>query len=109
MGINVLKARIIIILAASILAGAVTGFCGPIAFIGIAVPHLARLVMRTSDHRVLIPASLFFGAALMLFCDLVSQVPGSQVVLPINAVTALIGSPVVIWIILHNRNLKTSF
>ncbi len=109
MGLNVLKARVAIIGVTSILAGAVTGFCGPIGFVGIAVPHLVRSFLNTSDHRVLIPSAVIMGAIIMLLCDIISQVPGSNSVLPINAITALIGSPVVIWVIVKRRNLKASF
>jgi len=109
MGLNVRLGRLAIILTTSILAGAITGFCGPIGFIGIAVPHLSRSLLNTSDHKILIPTSLLFGAALLLFCDIISQVPGSATVLPVNAITALVGSPIVIWVIIKRRNLKASF
>lgn len=109
MGLNVKRARIIIILTTSILAGAITGFCGPIGFIGIAVPHLTRSLLNTSDHKLLLPGCLLFGAALLLFCDIISQVPGSSTVLPVNAITAMVGSPIVIWVIVRRRNLKSSF
>jgi iron complex transport system permease protein len=109
LGLNVMQARTFIIIATSILAGGVTGFCGPIAFVGIAVPHLSRSLLGTSDHRVLIPATLVLGAALMLCCDIIAQMPGSQITLPINAITALLGSPVVVWVILKRRNLRMAF
>lgn len=109
LGLNIKRTRFFLILTTSLLAGAVTGFCGPIAFIGIAVPHISRSVLGTSDHRILIPASLIIGAMLMLFCDIIAQLPGSQITLPINAVTALLGSPVVVWVILKNQNLRTAF
>ena len=109
LGLNVIQSRVVIILTTSLLAGAVTGFCGPIAFVGIAVPHLSRALLGTSDHRVLIPATLILGAALMLFCDIIAQMPGSQITLPINAITALLGSPVVVWVIMKKRNLRASF
>jgi len=109
MGLNIRKSRILIIAVTSILAGSITGFCGPIGFIGIAVPHLTRSFLNTSDHKVLIPSAVLVGGILMLICDIISQVPGSQTVLPVNAITALIGSPVVIWIIVKRRNLKASF
>jgi iron complex transport system permease protein len=109
MGLNIRWTRIGIIAITSVLAGAITGFCGPIGFIGIAVPHLTRSALNTSDHKVLIPATVLVGAILMLFCDLLAKVPGSQTVLPVNAITALVGSPVVIWIILKRKNLKKSF
>lgn len=109
MGLNIKWARIIIITITSLLAGAITGFCGPIGFVGIAVPHLTRSFLNTSDHRVLIPSCVLVGAILMLFCDIIAQVPGSSTVLPVNAITAIIGSPIVIWIIVRRRNLKKSF
>lgn len=109
LGLNIKFTRFFLILTTSLLAGSVTGFCGPIAFVGIAVPHISRSVFGTSDHRVLIPASLLFGALLMLGCDIISQLPGSKISLPINAITALFGSPVVVWVILKNRNLRTAF
>ena len=109
MGLNIRRARLLIISVTSLLAGAITGFCGPIGFVGIAVPHLTRSFLNTSDHRVLIPSCVLVGSILMLVCDIISQVPNSQTVLPINAITALIGSPIVIWIILKRRNLKAAF
>lgn len=109
LGLNIRLTRFFLILTTSLLAGAVTGFCGPIAFIGIAVPHIARSVLGTSDHRLLIPASLIIGAILMLGCDIIAQLPGSQYTLPINAITALMGSPIVVWVILKNRNLRNAF
>ncbi|MGQ9910257.1 MAG: iron chelate uptake ABC transporter family permease subunit [Candidatus Flexifilum sp.] len=104
MGIAVGRARAGIIAGTSILAGAVTAFCGPIGFIGIAVPHLARALLRTSDHRVLIPASILIGGMLALAADLAAQLPGGGVILPLNAVTALLGAPVVIAVILRRRS-----
>ena len=109
MGLNIRRSRILIIVVTSVLAGSITGFCGPIGFIGIAVPHLARSIFNTSDHRILIPNCVLIGASLMLLCDIISQVPGSQTVLPVNAITAMIGSPIVIWVIVKRRNLKASF
>ncbi len=101
MGLNVRRARLLIISSAAVLAGAVTAFCGPIGFLGIAVPHLARNLFRSSDHRLLIPACALLGATLALAADIIAQLPGSQTVLPLNAVTALIGAPVVAWVILR--------
>lgn len=106
MGLTVKRARLIIVLSTSILAGSITAFCGPIGFIGIAVPHLARAIFRTSSHRLLIPACCLIGTVLMLVCDLIAQLPGSQTVLPINVITALVGSPVVIWIIARPKKLR---
>ncbi len=101
MGLTVRRARFIIICSTSILTGSITAFCGPIGFIGIAVPHMARPLFNSSSHRILIPGCCLIGSVLMLLCDIFAQLPGSQTVLPINIVTALIGAPVVIWIILH--------
>lgn len=106
MGLTVKRARILIIGSTSILAGGITAFCGPIGFIGIAVPHLARALFNTSNHRILIPACCLIGTVLMLICDIVAQLPGSQTVLPINVITALVGSPVVIWIIAGPAKLR---
>lgn len=103
MGVDVRRARVLLILSSALIAGAVTTFCGPIGFIGVAVPHLCRGLVGTSDHRVLLPASALLGAALALVADMVAQLPGSQVVLPLNAITALLGAPVVIAIILRRR------
>jgi iron complex transport system permease protein len=109
MGLTVGRARLLIIISTSILAGSITAFCGPIGFIGIAVPHLARSLFNTSDHRLLIPGCCLIGAGLMLLCDIVAHLPGSQTALPINVITALLGSPVVIWVIISRNNLKSSF
>lgn len=106
MGISIKWVRVGIILSTSLLAGAVTAFCGPIAFIGIAVPHLTRALLPISDHRKLFPAVAFAGAIILLLCDSAAQLPGSAQTLPLNAVTSLIGAPVVIWVILRRRNLQ---
>jgi len=108
-GLNINFARIIIFAGTSILAGSVTAFCGPVGFIGIAVPHIARIVFRTSDHRKLIPASILTGAIIMLASDIISQLPGSDKVLPVNSVTSLVGIPVVIWVILRTRKFSGGF
>ncbi len=105
LGMNLKRSRLLMILSTSILTGAVTAFCGPIAFVGLAVPHLVRLLFKTSDHRLLLPAVAMGGASLLLFCDCLAQVPGSTYVLPINAVTALIGAPLVVWIILKGKKI----
>jgi len=108
-GLNVRFARIIIFACTSILAGTVTAFCGPIGFIGIAVPHIARILFKTSDHRILIPGTILSGGVVMLASDIISQLPGSDNVLPVNAVTSLIGIPIVIWVILRNRKFSGLF
>ena len=105
-GVRVTQLRYIIIIITGILAGTLTAFTGPIAFIGVAVPHLARLLFRTSDHKILLPATALCGAALMLVCDIISQLPGTNVNLPINSISAIFGAPVIVWIILGKRNQK---
>lgn len=106
MGVNVKRSRVLIILGASILTGGVTAFCGPIAFVGLAVPHLVKLVIKTSNHLVLIPAVIIGGASLMLFCDIVTQLPRQSQLLPINAITGIVGAPVVIWVIVRSRKIS---
>lgn len=106
MGLNYNRARLIIIFATSILAGSITAFAGPIAFIGLAVPHIAKLTFHTSNHAVLFWSTLLFGAIIMLFCDVVSQMPGFDITLPINAITSIIGAPVVIWLLIRKRNFQ---
>lgn len=108
-GLNVRFARFLIFVCTSILTGSVTAFCGPIGFIGIAVPHIARILFKTSDHKILIPGTILTGGAVMLLSDIISQLPGSDMVLPVNAITSLIGIPVVIWVILRNRKYSGLF
>ncbi len=103
MGVKIKRTRTIIFATTSLMAGTITAFCGPIGFIGIAVPHVARFIFRQSDHRVLLPATMLTGMAILVLSDLISQLPGSERVLPINAVTSLIGIPVVIWLVIMNR------
>lgn len=105
MGLHIKRTTFIIILATSILAGSITAFVGPIAFIGLAVPHLVRQVFKTSNHFILLPAVLLCGSLLMLICDTVAQLPFSEFTLPINAITSLIGAPVVIWLLVRKRKL----
>ena len=105
MGLHIKRTTFIIILATSILAGSITAFVGPIAFVGLAVPHLVRQFYKTSNHLVLMPAVLVCGALLMLICDTVAQLPFSEFTLPINAITSLIGAPVVIWLLVRKRKL----
>ncbi len=103
LGVSISRNRIIIIIATSLLAGSITAFAGPIAFVGLAVPHLIRQVIPVNDHRILLPAVIMGGAILMLICDIAAQLPGSQYTLPINAITSLIGAPVVIWLLVRKR------
>jgi iron complex transport system permease protein len=106
LGSTVQHTRLFVISSASILAGAITAFCGPIAFLGVAIPHLCRSIFYTSDHRILIPGVAIMGAILALIADLFSQFWGSQMVLPLNAITALLGTPVVTWVILRRNSQK---
>ena len=105
MGLKIKKNMLVIIIATSILAGGITAFVGPIAFIGLAVPHLTRQFIKTSNHFVLIPAVAMSGAILMLVCDTIAQLPGTVYTLPINAITSVVGAPVVIWLLVRKRKL----
>ena len=104
MGLNVERSRLILFISTTLLAGSVTAFCGPIGFIGLAMPHLARLTFRTADHRVLLPASMLWGALSMVLCSLVADVVAhSSLVLPVNTITALLGVPIIIFVVVRNR------
>ena len=103
-GVNYKKTRFLVIVATSILAGSITAFAGPIAFIGLAVPHMAKLLFQTSNHLVLFWSTLLLGAIVMLVCDTIAQVPGNDLTLPINAVTSVIGAPVVIWLLVRKKS-----
>jgi iron complex transport system permease protein len=103
MGVRVEGSRNMLLVTTALLAGVVTAFCGPIGFVGVAVPHMARMLLKTANHRVLIPASVLMGGIVTLSADLIATVPGQQVVLPLNAVTALIGAPFVIWVIVSRQ------
>jgi iron complex transport system permease protein len=106
MGLNIRKSRFIIICATGLLAGSVTAFAGPIAFIGLAVPHIAKLTFQSSNHSILYVATILYGGIIMLFCDFVTQLPGLQTTLPINAVTSIIGAPVVVWLLMRKRSFQ---
>lgn len=106
LGVSVGGTRVIIIILTCLLAGASTAFTGPIAFIGVAVPHIVRGIFKSSDHRVVLPASVLAGAALLLVCDLVSQLPGTIYTVPVNSISALIGAPIILWVILKNKHLN---
>jgi iron complex transport system permease protein len=106
LGMKVGRSRFWIVVSTGLLTGAVTAFCGPIAFVGLAVPHLVRLVVPTTNHKILIPAVICGGASLLLLCDLLAQLPGSTQILPLNAVTSLIGAPVVIWMIIKSKRIR---
>ncbi|MBP2832970.1 iron ABC transporter permease [Aquimarina sp. U1-2] len=105
LGLNLQMSRFLIILATGLLSGSIIAFAGPIAFIGLAVPHLTRQLFHTSDHKTLIPAVVLIGSIVMLICDSIAQLPASEFTLPINAITSLIGAPVVIWILVRKRKM----
>lgn len=109
LGVNISGSRNKIILLTGLLAGTITAFCGPIAFLGMAVPHLARWLFRSDDHRILFPGTMLMGMLIALICDLIARLPGLDWVLPLNAITALVGAPVVLLIILKNNRFKTYF
>jgi iron complex transport system permease protein len=105
MGLNVRRSRTIIFLSTTLLAGTVTAFCGPIGFIGLAMPHLARMTFRTADHRILLPATILWGAFSMLVCCLVTDlVAHHSLILPVNTITALLGVPIIIFVVIRHRN-----
>lgn len=106
MGVRMRTSRALILFVTSIMAGTITAFCGPVGFIGIAVPHISRFLFRTSDNRVLLPGTMLAGMTILVMSDLISQLPGSERILPINAVTSLIGIPVVIWLVIMNRKAR---
>ena len=101
MGLNIKRTRSLILLSTTLLAGTVTAFCGPVGFIGLAIPHLTRLIFQDADHRKLMPASILLGAIALLICDIVSKL----LTLPINTVTALLGIPIVVWVVVRNKNI----
>ncbi len=103
LGLNIRRARMLIIISSGVLVAIVTAYCGPIMFIGLAVPHLARAVFRTSDHRVLMPATALCGAVLALLCNFVARMPGFEGALPVNSVTALVGAPVIAAVLFGRR------
>jgi iron complex transport system permease protein len=109
MGLDIARTRLAVVVVTGVLAGAVTAFCGPIGFLGIAVPHLCRGIFHTADHRMLLPATMLMGGALALVAGIIAEVPGSSLILPVNAVTALFGAPVVIGVVLRQRSLQRVF
>ena len=106
MGLNIRLSRFLIFFSTSLLAGSITAFCGPIGFIGIAVPHIARILFKTANHNSLLPGSMLIGGIVLLLSDLISQLPGKENTLPINSITAMVGIPIVIWIIIKNEKLS---
>ncbi|MCO6173963.1 iron ABC transporter permease [Flavobacterium sp. NRK F10] len=105
-GIHFKRTRLIIIIATSILAGSTTALVGPIAFIGLAVPHMAKLLFKTSNHLVLLMSTLLLGSIMMLICDSIAQVPNSELTLPINAITSIFGAPIIVWLLIRKRKIQ---
>lgn len=103
LGLNIKKARLLVIACSGVLVAVVTAYCGPIMFLGLAVPHICRGLFQTSNHSIILPASLFCGASLALLCNMIARMPGFESAMPVNSVTALIGAPVVIWVLFHRR------
>lgn len=109
LGMNVKFTRIVLISSTSLMAGSVTAFCGPIGFIGIVVPHICRVMFNTSNHFVLFPACCLLGSCILLLSDLLSHFPGSEMILPINSITSILGIPVILWIIIGRKTLAQAF
>ena len=105
MGLNIRWIRFLLFTSTTLLAGTVTAFCGPIGFIGIAVPHVARMLTGNADHRILMPASMLMGSVTMLLCGIIAQLPGHEMVLPVNTITALLGIPIIVLVIVRNRKI----
>ena len=103
LGLNISRARTQIIIVAGMLTAIVTAYCGPIMFLGLAVPHICRGIFRTADHRILLPGTLLCGASLALVCNLIARLPGMEGALPVNSVTSLIGAPIALWILLKRK------
>ena len=101
MGLDIRRSRGLLFLSTTLLAGTITAFCGPIGFIGLAIPHVTRMLFQNSDHRVLLPGTILSGASILLFCDVISKI----FTLPINAITALLGIPIVVWVVLRNKSI----
>ena len=109
LGLNLQQIKYVIIFLTALLTGSITAFCGPIAFVGIAVPHLARMLFRTNDHYILIPASVLCGIIILLICDMLTLVSGDSGILPLNSITAFMGAPFIIYILWKNQHMKRLF
>lgn len=106
LGVHVKRARILILLCTGILTATTTAFCGPISFVGLAVPHIARLMLGSSNHKMLVPITMLTGSCVALLCNLLMVVPGSNAILPLNAVTPMLGAPVIIYVIVNRKNIQ---
>ena len=104
LGINILRTRNWLLLSTSLLVAIITAFCGPVSFIGLAVPHIARMLLQSSNHRSLMPVTILSGAAIALLCNLLSSLPGDRGLIPLNAITPAIGAPVILYVLLKQRH-----
>ena len=103
LGVNVMTARVVLLAVVGLIIAVVTAFCGPVTFIGLAVPHIARLLLKSSNHNYLLPATMLVGASVALLCNIICQLPGEGGLMPLAAVTPLVGAPVIIYVLLRNR------
>jgi iron complex transport system permease protein len=108
-GLNLRLAKYGVISITALMAGVITAYCGPIAFVGLATPHIARMIWDTSDHKILIPVVGVLGAIILMLCDVISRLPGMAQSLPLNAITSILGGPLVIWLIVKRKNIQNSF
>ena len=108
-GLNLRLTRYLIISLTALFSGVITAYCGPIAFVGLASPHVARMILDSSDHKKILPSTALIGALALLFCDVIARIPGMSQSLPLNAITSLFGGPLVIWLIVKKKNIQNSF
>ena len=104
LGVNIIRTRNWLLLSTSLLVAIITAFCGPVSFIGLAVPHIGRLMLRSSNHRSLMPVTILTGAVIALLCNVLSSIPGNRGLIPLNAITPAIGAPVILYVLLKNRH-----
>ena len=105
LGVDVMKSRVVLLAVTGLLTAVVTAFCGPVAFIGLAVPHIARLFLKTNNHNCLLPATILLGSSVALLCNLITLLPGESGLLPLGAITPLVGAPVIIYVVLKDKGL----
>ena len=106
LGVNVRRVRIVLLLTTGLLTAVVTAFCGPVSFIGLAVPHIARLVLGSSNHKILLPVTILIGAVIALICNLLCVLPGEAGIIPLNAITPVLGAPVIIYVIVNQKKIQ---
>ena len=105
LGVDVMKSRVVLLAVTGLLTAVVTAFCGPVAFIGLAVPHIARLFLKTNNHNYLLPATIVLGSSVALLCNLITLLPGESGLLPLGAITPLVGAPVIIYVVIKDKGL----